>query len=218
MAYDLKIYHAHTACTRVTLTALEQVGEPYADQMLDMMKGEHKAPAFLAINPSGKVPALVADGELLTENGAILRWLDAEYPDAGLFPVPANELERARQMSDLFWVSSGWHPAVRAVKVPFMWTKGDPAPVRERGNELVSDLLRQLEERISQQDWWYGESWSIVDTYLWWAATNLEFGGFDLGAFPGIAGWRARNEAHPALVRALAREEAAAAALRGAAA
>lgn len=213
MAHDLKLFHAYTACTRVTLTALEQVGVPFDDHLLDMAKGEHRSPEYLAINPHGKVPALLVDGRLLTENGAILQWLNAEYPSAGLFPKAGSELETARQLSDLLWVSSGWHPYVRAVKVPFMWTSGDHAPVRERGVELVSGVLRQLEQRLDRQDWWYGSQWSIVDTYLWWACINAEIGGFDLAPFSGITGWRARNEAHPALVRALRREAAAQAAL-----
>ncbi len=213
MAHDLKLFHAFTACTRVTLTALEQAGAPYDDHLLDMAKGEHRSAEYLAINPHGKVPALLIDGRLLTENGAILRWLNAEYPSAGLFPQVSSELETARQLSDLLWVSSGWHPYVRAVKVPFMWTTGDHAPVRERGTELVSGVLRQLEQRLDGQDWWYGSQWSIIDTYLWWACINAEIGGFDLAPFAGIAGWRARNEAHPALVRALRREAAAQAVL-----
>lgn len=214
MLHDLKLFHAFTACSRVTLTALEQVAVPYADHLLDMAKGEHRSAEYLAINPHGKVPALLVDGRLLTENGAILRWLHGEYPAAGLFPAVASDLAAARQLADLLWVASGWHPYVRAVKVPFMWTTGDPAPVRERGTELVAGVLRQLEARVATQDWWYGEQWSIVDTYLWWACINAEIGGFDLSPFAGIADWRARNEAHPALVRALAREAAAEAALR----
>lgn len=213
MAHDLKLFHAFTACTRVTLTALEQAGVPYDDHLLDMARGEHRSAEYLAINPHGKVPALLVDGRLLTENGAILRWLNAEYPSAGLFPEAGSELETARQLSDLLWVSSGWHPYVRAVKVPFMWTTGDHAPVRERGCELVSGVLRQLEQRLDGQDWWYGSQWSIIDTYLWWACINAEIGGFDLAPFAGITGWRARNEAHPALVRALRREAAAQTAL-----
>lgn len=213
MAHDLKLFHAFTACTRVTLTALEQAGVDYDDHMLEMAKGEHRGAEYLAINPHGKVPALLVDGRLLTENGAILRWLNAEYPSAGLFPKAGSELETARQLSDLLWVSSGWHPYVRAVKVPFMWTTGDHAPVRQRGTELVSGVLRQLEQRLDGQDWWYGSQWSIVDTYLWWACINAEIGGFDLAPFAGIGGWRARNEAHPALVQALQREAAAQAAL-----
>lgn len=209
MKHELTLYHAYTACTRVTLAALEQVGEPYRDRMLDMQKGEHKAPAFLEINPQGKVPALLVDGEVLTENGAILLWLHARYPEAGLLPPAADDFARARHVSDLLWVASAWHPSVRAVKVPFMWTTGDHAPVRERGSQLVTALARTLEQRLADRPWWYGDGWSIVDTYLWWACINAEIGGFDLSAFPGLADWRARNEAHPALVRALARERAA---------
>jgi glutathione S-transferase len=207
--HHLKLFHAYTACTRVTLTALEHVGAIYDDELLDMARAEHRAPEFLAINPQGKVPSLLVDGALLTENGAILRWLDSEYPEAGLFPRTLNDIEYARQTSDLFWLSSGWHPYVRAVKVPSLWTTGDIAPVRERGTQLVAGVLRQLEQRLAGQNWWYGSDWSIIDTYLWWACVNAEIGGFDLSAFGGIADWRARNEAHPALVRALAREKAA---------
>lgn len=209
MTHKLKLFHAYTACTRVTLTALEQVGQPYQDHLLDMAQGEHRAPPFLSINPHGKVPTLLVDREVLTENGAILRWLNAEYPEAGLFPRSSNELEQAHQLGDLFWISSGWHPSVRALKAPFMWTTGDSSPVRERGTELVTGYVRQLVQRLAGQDWWYGDAWSIVDTYLWWACINAEIGGFDLSAFPELTGWRARNEAHPALVRALAREQAA---------
>ncbi len=209
MTHHLKLFHAYTACTRVTLTALEHVGVVYDDQLLDMARGEHRAPEFLAINPQGKVPSLLVDGTLLTENGAILRWLDSEYPEAGLFPRTASDIEYARQTGDLFWLSSGWHPYVRAVKVPSMWTTGDIAPVRERGTQLVTGVLRQLEQRLAGRDWWYGSDWSIIDTYLWWACVNAEIGGFDLSSFRAIAEWRARNEAHPSLAQALARERAA---------
>jgi glutathione S-transferase len=211
---DLMLYHAYTACTRVTLTALEQVGAPYVDHMLDMGRGEHRSPDYLALNPQGKVPALLVDGVLLTENLAILSWLSETFPEAGLLPRPADSLARAGVLSDLAWVSSSWHPSVRALKAPFMWTTGDIAPVKEKGGQLLTGLIGLLVRRLDGQDWWYGAQWSIVDTYLWWACINAEIGGFDLSPFTGITGWRARNENHPALVRALAREKAALSALK----
>mgnify|MGYP003437640956 CR=1 FL=1 len=58
---ELTLYHAFTACSRVTMTALEQVGVPYSDHLIDFRSGEHKQPALLAINPQGKVPALAVD-------------------------------------------------------------------------------------------------------------------------------------------------------------
>ncbi|GGD55650.1 hypothetical protein GRI62_03270 [Erythrobacter arachoides] len=206
---DLLLYHAHTACTRVTLTALEATGEAYEDRMLDFRAGENRRPDYLALSPGGKVPCLLANGEHLTENVAILRWLHAEYPDAGLFPPAADAWDEAQQMSALSWIASGWHPSVRAVKVPFLWTKSDTGPVRERGEELVTALCDQLDSDLEQRRWWFGNDWSIVDTYLWWAYTNSEFGGFDLSLWRYIARHRADHEALPQLRRALAREDAA---------
>lgn len=212
MARNLTLYHAHTACSRVTLTALEQCGCDYTDHLLVMQQGEHKTPAFLAINPDGKVPTLLVDGRTLAENGAILMWLAQAYPEAGLFPPATSAWDTAQHLSDLLWLSSGWHPYVRANKVPFMWTTGDPEPVRERGRELLSGVVQQLEDHLADRPWWYGEDWSIIDTYLWWAYTNAEIGGFSIAAFPRVQAHRERNEALPQLQRALAREAAAVAA------
>lgn len=214
MAHELTLYHAYTACSRVTLTALEQVGVPYADHLVDFRVGEHKQPAYLAINRQGKVPCLLVDGAAMTENVAILRWLHATYPDAGLFPPAASAWDDARQIAALVWISASWHPTVRAVKAPFMWTTGDVAPVKEKGEQLFRPLLDQLDAELAQRRWWFGEQWSIVDAYFWWAYVNSEFGGFDLGGWSNIARHRADNEAHPALQRALAREAAAVAALK----
>lgn len=209
MTRSIKLFHAFSACSRVTLTALEQIGVPYEDQLLEMQKGEHRAPEFLKINPNGKVPTLVVDGKVMTENGAILSWLNAAYPEADLLPRAQDALQRAQQLSDLFWVSSVWHPYVRANKVPFMWTTGDIEPVRDKGRELLMGVVKQLEEKLAKQKYWYGEDWSIIDTYLWWAYINAEIGGFPLEGLDNIAAHRRANEGHPALQRALAREQAA---------
>lgn len=204
MERDLTLYTFYTACTRVTMTALEQTGAPYATRMMDF--GENRRADYLAINPQGKVPCLQVDGEVLTENLAILRWLHGEYPDAALFPATAGPIEEARQLAVLGWISSVWHPTVRAIKVPMLWTTGDHAPVKERGGQLFGDLLDQLDQELAQRPWWFGAQWSIVDTYFWWAYTNSEFGGFDLSHWQNVARHRAANEALPQLRRALARE------------
>jgi glutathione S-transferase len=116
----------------------------------------------------------------------------------------------AQQLSDTAWISSVWHPYVRANKMPIRWTTGDIAPVRERGVELLTPCMRQLEERLAASDWWYGE-WSILDVYFYWAYTTAEEGHFDLSPYPGIARHCSMVEAMPAFQRALAREKTAAA-------
>ncbi len=208
MPHDLKLFTVRTACTRVTMTALEATGAPYETHMIDFYSGENRKPEYLALNPQGKVPCLLVDGQPLSENLAIQRWLHAEYPEARLFPAAADAMAEARQLAVLGWISSVWHPTVRAIKVPMMWSTGDVEPVRERGGQLFSDLLNQLDGELAQRRWWFGDEWSIVDTYFWWAYINSEFGGFDLSSWKNVARHRADNEALPQLQRALAREEA----------
>lgn len=203
---ELVLYHLPGACSRVTMTALEQVGADYADRAVDLRRGEQRGPEYLAVNPRGKIPALLVNDRLLRENAAILMWLGETFPEAGLFPPATSPWDKARQISDLLWVSSGWHPYVRANKVPFMWTTGDVEPVRARGRELLGGVVQQLEDHLADRPWWYGDRWSIIDTYLWWAYTNAEFGGFSIAAFPQVQAHRERNEALPQLQRGLARE------------
>ena len=192
-------------CSRVALVALEHVGASYVAVMINLMKGEHTRPEYHAINPRGKIPALHVDGKLLSENAAIQLWLNDLYPEAGLLPKPADDWERAQQLSDMFWVSSVWHPYVRANKMPIRWTTGDIAPVRERGVELLTPCVVQLEERLADRNWWYGD-WSIIDVYFYWAYTTAEEGHFDLSPFPNINRHRTAIEALPAFQAAIARE------------
>jgi glutathione S-transferase len=200
------LFHFPGGCSRVAMTALEHVGAEYADIMIDLMAGQHLKPEYKSINPRGKIPALHVDGRLLSENAAIQLWLNATFPEARLLPKPADEWERAQQMSDLFWVSSVWHPYARANKMPIRWTVGDIAPVRERGRELMTPCVEQLDQRLADRDWWYGQ-WSILDVYFYWAYTTAESGEFDLAPYRNIARHRAGVEALPTFQRALAREK-----------
>jgi glutathione S-transferase len=205
---ELKLYHFPGACSRVSMTALETVGANYEDEMVNLMAGDHMKPAYRSANPRGKVPALLVDGKLLTENAAILSWINLTWPEAGLLPEAGDALAKAQQLSDLFWLSSVWHPAVRANKVPSRWTTGEEAPVRERGVQLLTPCVEQLDARLNAAEWWYGQ-WSILDVYFYWAYTTAEEGQFDLTPYPHIARHRRQVAALPAFQSALARENAA---------
>ncbi len=203
---SIKLYHLPGACSRVTMTALEQCGVDYEDEIVMLMRGAQHSPEYRAINPKGKIPCLVVDGRSLGENAAIISYLHMEFPEAGLFPAIADPLEGARQLSDLFSISANWHPSVRANMMPIRWTTGNPEEVRARGKQLVQPLLTGLDARLASQPFWYGEDWAITDTYLYWNYCTAEQGQVDLSPYPNIAAHRARVEAHPAFQRALARE------------
>ena len=70
-------------------------------------------------------------------------------PALKLYHLP-DACSQARILSDLFWLSAGWHPAVRACRMPVRWTTGDPAPVRERGKLLLDDPMQQLDARLRE--------------------------------------------------------------------
>lgn len=209
---DLKLFIFPGACSRVSLIALETIGLAYEAKVINLMAGEHMKPAYQAVNPRGKVPALLVEGKLLTENVAILSWLNETYPEARLLPSTQGALANADQLSDLIWISSVWHPTVRANKMPSRWTVGDIEPVRERGKLLMRPLLEQLNTRLSNSPWYYGKVWSIVDAYFYWCYTTAEKGNFVLDGFDHINNHRRAIEKMPAFKAAIAKEKLAQAA------
>lgn len=206
---DIKLYHLPGACSRVTMIALEHVGADYEDVLVALMKGEQNTPEYRAINPKGKIPALVVDGKLLTENAAILWWLNQEFPEAALMPKASDAWTRAKQLSDLFWISAGWHPSVRANMMPVRFTTGDPEPVKARGKELVKPIFDQFDALLQKQPWWFGDQWSILDAYAYWCYTTAEEGDYDLSGLDALADHRKRLSEHPAFQSTIARENAA---------
>jgi glutathione S-transferase len=205
----MKLYHMPGACSRVTLNALEEIGLEYEDQVLDLSKGDQRSPEFLAVNPRGKIPALVVDGQSITENSAILLYLINQYPDAGLLPQSDDQLFRARSVSDLIWCSATVHPVVRSIRMPIRMTDGDPAGVLAKGMELMQPIVKAIDERLAQDDWWFGDKWSIVDTYLYWNYDTAASGGFDLSGNPALLDHAKRVRARPSFQRLLKREQAA---------
>jgi len=88
----MKIIFYHNPQSRAAIThwMLEEVGANYARRHIDLQKGDHKTPEFLAINPMGKIPVIVVDGTVITEAPAILAWLADAYPNANLAPTPGS--------------------------------------------------------------------------------------------------------------------------------
>jgi len=203
------LYHAPGACSRVSMNALEEIGLEYEDRPIDLAKAEQRSPEYLAINPQGKIPALVMGGQVLTENAAIVLFLHRLHPQAGLLPETGNLLAGAQAVSDLIWCTSTIHPVVRSIRMPMRWTDGDPAPVHARGMAMFEPIVRSIAARLEQGGWWFGSDWSIIDVYLYWNYETARSGGFDLAGWPVLADHEARVRARPSFQRALAREIAA---------
>ena len=193
------------------MTALEAAGLDYETRPIDLLSGAQKGSEYLAVNRKGKVPALLADGKLLTENAAILHFLDRRFPDAALFPHSDDPVDDNRGLADAIWCSSTLHPMVRQIRNPQRFTKGETAGVKLDGQEKFAVECGYMQSRLAAEDWWYGSRWSIIDTYLYWAYSTASKGGdFPLGDYPALARHSARVRQQAAFQSALAREIAAA--------
>lgn len=204
----LELHFAPGSCARVSLIALEEIGCPYDLRTVRFMKGKHRTPEYLAINPAGKVPALVADGVALAQTPAILAYLARCFPEAGLLPLTGDAMGDAQIAARLSWFSGDLHPLVTRIRMPqfFCDLDGGPAQVREKGVAGMRLQLAGLETALLGQPWVMGATWSALDAYLFWVWFRITGAGFPGDDFPGIASHHARMQNRPSVQRALARE------------
>ncbi|WP_272916770.1 glutathione S-transferase family protein [Alteraurantiacibacter aestuarii] len=204
----MKLWFAPNTCARVTMTALEEIGEPFETGLVAFMAGEHRQPAYLAVNPSGKVPALETPDGVLVQNGAMLTYLSEAYPHANLLPLSDEPFKRARVRAELFRCSSDLHPLVTRFVMP-VTVSTDPQQVpqiREKARELVTQQLAPVEARLAASEWYFGAYWSVLDAYVAWIWFRLTGNGFDASDFPAISAHYAWAIARPSAQAALARE------------
>ena len=203
---EFKLYFAPDTCARVPLTALEEIGCDYALNVIAFMKQEHRSSEYLRLNPSGKVPLLVIDGEPLAENVAINTWLADAYPDAGLLPH-AEGITKARQLSDLSYIASGLHPIVTRLRLPSLFcTRPDSRPDVFATAEAAMHLhFAALDRRLAASQWWYGGEWSIVDSYLNWIWFRVSGTAFDTSRYRALARHDRDVQARPAVQRMMKR-------------
>lgn len=204
------LWMAPYTCARVTAIALEEAGVEFDTRMVRFMRGEHKSPEFRTRNPKGKVPALEIDGEVLTENVAILTYLAERFPDARLLPRADTPAARAHILADLCFCSSTLHPLVTRIRMPMFFAGAANAlAVKQAAEAAMDEYFQLVEDRLAEGPWWYGGEWSVIDGYLYWVFWRVEGAGYDVSRFPGFAAHARAMEERPAVKRALAREDAA---------
>jgi glutathione S-transferase len=204
---SLVLFFSPGSCSRVSMVALEEAGVDYTTRRVLLADGEQRGPDFRAVNPKGKVPALLVDSRVLTENVAILTFLARRHPEADLLPT-ADPWQEAEALSLLGWCASGLHPLVTRLRLPqrFCDLPGSVDRVRELAREEMIGQLSVAEERLSRQPWMLGRAWSIADTYLAWAWGRCPESGIDAARFPHLCRHHDNTMTRPAAQRAIRRE------------
>lgn len=186
---------------------LEELGVPYEGKALDLKAGDQKKPEFLAINPNGKVPALVDDGVPYFESAAINIHLGQKYGvDKGLWPA-ADAPERGPALSWAVWtaVSLGYV----AGRVMYNTSEYVPAELHHAGQaeharKELDGLLGLVEAQLAKGPYVLGERLSLVDVQLacdiWWFTTTLKL---EHSARPHLKAWLAKMTERPAFKKVI---------------
>jgi glutathione S-transferase len=211
MADELVLYTNPMSRGRIARWMLEETGQPYKTEVLDYAS-TMKAPAYLAINPMGKVPALRHGDAVVTESAAICAYLADAFPQAKLAPPPAHRL-RAPYYRWLFFSAGPVEAAVSNKALGFI-----VPPDRERmiGYGNFAQVLNTLEAALSRADYLAGDSFTAADLYVGaQIGFGMMFGGIEKR--PVFEKYWQRVSNRPASLRAKELDDAQAAELKKAA-
>lgn len=194
----LKLYTHPMSRGRMARWMLEETGADYETEILDYATSM-KAPAYLAINPMGKVPALVHDGRVVTEVPAIITYLAEVFPQASL-----GGQDRA---AFLRWMFFGAGPLEYAIVNRALGVEVPPEKAGFVGYGSYDRTLDALESALTARDWLAGDAFSGVDLYIGsQLGYGLHFG--TIPARPAFTAYWARMQDRPARMRAVAVDDA----------
>lgn len=162
MSKDRQITLFYSPQTRATgaRVLLEELKVPYDLHVLNMKTGEQRQPAYLAINPLGKVPAVRVGETLVTEQGAIYLYLADLFPESGLAPA-LTDPDRGAYLRWLFIYGSCFEPAVVD-----RFMKREPGSMNETPYASYESLIDMLEEALKTGPYLLGERFTAADL-LW---------------------------------------------------
>jgi glutathione S-transferase len=203
----LKLYYAAGTCALASHIALEEAGAMFETVRLSFKTNDQRKPEYLAINPKGRVPALVTGQGILTETPALLVYIAQTFPKAGLAPLD-DPFELARVQAFNSYLCSTVHIAHAHGMRGYRWAD-DPGALKEMKRKVpqsVGECFELIEREMFAGPWVMGKAYTICDPYLFTLAQFLEGDGVDPARFPKILDFRKRMAERPAVKRALADE------------
>jgi len=203
----LKLFYAAHTCALASHIALEEAGADYQLARVDFRDSEQKKPEYLAINPKGRVPALVTERGILTETPAILAFIAQSFPKARLAPLD-DPFAFARAQAFNSYLCSTVHVAHAHRMRGHRWVD-DPAAIKEMQRKVpqtVGECFELIEREMIAGPWVMGGAYTICDPYLFTLAQWLDGDGVDIARFPKVADHSRRMAERLAVRAAIAAE------------
>jgi len=198
----MKLFISPGACSLAPHIALWEIGADFEAIKVDLAtRKTDSGDDFLAINPSGKVPALtLGSGETLTENPAILTFIADQKPETGLAPADGT-IDRYRLLSRLSFLGSEFHKAFVPLFSPHASEEAKFAAI-----DAVKKHLAALDAELAGQEHYFGDRFGIADIYLFVILGWPAHVGIGLGDYPALVAYAQRIALRPAVAAALSAE------------
>jgi len=188
------LYYVPGTCAQAVLIALYEAGAEFALKTLDFAAAEQRSPAYLAVNPKGRVPALVTPRGVLTEVPALLLYVAQTYPQARLAPLD-DPFALAQLQEFNAYLASTVHIAHAHRPRAARWADDEAAQAAMRAKvpQNMRECFGVIESHyLGDGPWVMGEQYSVADGYLYTIAGWLKSDGVDIAEFPRVAAHSAR--------------------------
>jgi glutathione S-transferase len=193
---QMKLYYAKGTISIAVAIALHEAGLPFDPVKLDFASGEQTKPEYRRLNPKGRVPALVLDnGTILTETGALLDYIAALKPEAGLVPTAPDQAAHMRSV--MYYLASTMHIAHAHKMRGSRWATQQSSfeDMQAMVAKNMTDCATYVESDCLRGDYVLGNALSVADLYLFVVCNWLEGDGVIVSDFPRIEAFVKRLEA-----------------------
>ena len=203
----IKLFYAVNTCSLASHIALEEAGAAYTVVKMSFASNEQRSPQYLAVNPKGRVPAMVTDRGILTETPAMLAYIAQSFPQARLAPLD-DPFAFAELQAFNSYLCSTVHVA-HAHRMRGQRWADDPAAIaamQRKVPQSVGACFELIERDMLKGPWVMGDAYTICDPYLFTLSGWLEGDGVDLTKLQRVMDHHRRMSERPAVQRAVAAE------------
>jgi glutathione S-transferase len=202
----LTLYYAPGTCATVPFVTLTEAGADFEVQNVNSRKGGTRTAEYRQLNPKGKVPVLVIDGEPLTENVAIQIWIARQFPRANL--LPADPWQQIKAISLMAWCASGVHPHLTPNARPERYCDlpGSEESVKRVAIQQLFDDFALADAMLAAREWFFAH-FTAPDAYFFWCFRRAILFELDVSRFSNCMAHYERMQTRPSVQKFLAYEK-----------
>lgn len=203
----IELYYAPFTCALAPFVTLTEAGAPFEVRKINMRKKQQMSAEYMRLNPKHKVPTLVVDGRVLTENVAIHLWAARTYPQAKL--LPSDPWQELQAISLLAWTASGIHPSLSRANSPakICDLPNSEASVVKMATEAVHETFEIADKLLEGREYFF-DHFTAPDAHFFWAFRRAIQLKIPVEAFKNCNAHHARMHGRPSVQQVVAFEKA----------